>query len=109
MEGYKPSFAHLNCSDLEAEEHMTKKEMFILLDKSSPNTPDACVQVIPMPSSKDDDNIGNDFVPVATPVTQRKRKCCNDASIYAVTAFTAQGRTCNPKWLHQLAKSGEAD
>ena len=32
-------FAHMNCSDLEVEETMTKKEIFVLLDKSSPNIP----------------------------------------------------------------------
>eukprot|EP00957_Ditylum_brightwellii_P150805 11482523-Ditylum_brightwellii.AAC.1 len=73
--------------------------MVVLLDKSSPNIPSACVQVIPMPSSNDDGNSGNDSYPVATPVTQRKRKHCNDASVPAARTVTSQGRTCCPKWL----------
>eukprot|EP00957_Ditylum_brightwellii_P184895 14081409-Ditylum_brightwellii.AAC.1 len=32
-------FLPLNCSKLEAEEQMTKKDMFVLLDMSSPNIP----------------------------------------------------------------------
>eukprot|EP00957_Ditylum_brightwellii_P182499 13902228-Ditylum_brightwellii.AAC.1 len=31
-----PLLRHLNCSDLEAVENKTKKEIFVLLDKSSP-------------------------------------------------------------------------
>eukprot|EP00957_Ditylum_brightwellii_P170532 12980995-Ditylum_brightwellii.AAC.1 len=38
-------FFHLNCSNLEAEEQMTKKDIFVLLDMSSPNIP---LLVIPM-------------------------------------------------------------
>eukprot|EP00957_Ditylum_brightwellii_P080935 6156578-Ditylum_brightwellii.AAC.1 len=32
-------FLHLNCPDLDAEEQMRKKDIFVLLDMSSPNTP----------------------------------------------------------------------
>eukprot|EP00957_Ditylum_brightwellii_P056753 4301119-Ditylum_brightwellii.AAC.1 len=60
-----------------------------------------------MPSSNDDDNSDNDSVPVATPVTQRKRKHCNDDYVPATTTVTAQGGTCHPTRLHQPAESGE--
>eukprot|EP00957_Ditylum_brightwellii_P120127 9166350-Ditylum_brightwellii.AAC.1 len=82
--------------------------MFVLLDKSSPNIPDVCAQVDPMQSSNDD-NSDNDSVPVVIPVTQRRSKHCNDASIPAATTVIAQGRTCHPKQLHQPVESGEAD
>eukprot|EP00957_Ditylum_brightwellii_P191149 14554392-Ditylum_brightwellii.AAC.1 len=88
---------------------MTKKEMFVLLNKSSPNIPDACVQVIPMSSSNDDDNSNNDSVPVTTSVTQRRRKHRNDASVPAAITVTSQARSHSPKWLRQTAESGEAD
>eukprot|EP00957_Ditylum_brightwellii_P016957 1278810-Ditylum_brightwellii.AAC.1 len=88
---------------------MTKKETFVLLGKSSPNIPDACVQVIPMPSSNDDDNSDNNSIPDTTPVIQRRRKHCNDASVPTATIVTAQGRTHCPKQLYQPAESGEAD
>eukprot|EP00957_Ditylum_brightwellii_P178862 13624195-Ditylum_brightwellii.AAC.1 len=83
---------------------MAKKEMFILLDKSSPNIPDACVQIIPTLSSNDNDNNDNDSIPAASSV----KKCCIDASVPAATTVTAQVRTCCTKWLCQPAESEEA-
>eukprot|EP00957_Ditylum_brightwellii_P125304 9550544-Ditylum_brightwellii.AAC.1 len=60
--------------------------MFVSLDKYSLNIPDACVQVIPMTSSNDDDNSDNDSVPVALPVKEKKHY--NDASVPVATTVT---------------------
>eukprot|EP00957_Ditylum_brightwellii_P074939 5695193-Ditylum_brightwellii.AAC.1 len=97
MEVMNRLFANFNCSNLDAEVHMTKKEIFVLLDKYSHNIPESCVQVIPMPFSNDNGISDDDSVPVTTPVTQKRRKHCNDASILAATTVTAQGQTCHPK------------